>query len=177
MPLARLKSQIFTGEIWGWMPQDHVQYRSDLLKISSLQFVSSIRSCTLFLVSLFALLWHWCDYPFHSWEWSMPNFSCSLTRNITSHSKENLAFHSLLRWKMIIIQILATPLMHFLFKRLGECTFWAQEWKGYYGVMKTAELGLNTSQTTHKANDHRRHTSIVRMKAYIICKHFVLLNC
>ena len=48
----------------------------------------------------------------------------------TSHSKENLAFHSLLRWKMIIIQILATPLMHFLFKRLGECTFWAQDWKG-----------------------------------------------
>ena len=44
-------------------------------------------------------------------------FSCSLTRNITSHSMENLAFHSLLRWKMIIIQILATPLMHFLFKR------------------------------------------------------------
>ena len=45
-------------------------------------------------------------------------------------SKENLAFHSLLRWKMIIIQILAISLMHFLFKRLGECTFWAQEWKG-----------------------------------------------
>ena len=58
----------------------------------------------------------------------MSNFSCSLTRNITSHSKENLAFHTLLRWKMIIIQILATPLMHFPFKRLGECTFWAQEW-------------------------------------------------
>ena len=54
----------------------------------------------------------------------MSHFSCSLTRNITSHSMENVAFHSLLRWKMIIIQILATPLMHFLFKRLGE-------WKGY----------------------------------------------
>ena len=26
---------------------------------------------------------------------TMPNFSCSLTRNITSHSMENLAFHSL----------------------------------------------------------------------------------
>ena len=58
----------------------------------------------------------------------MSNFSCSLTRNITSHSMENLAFLSLLRWKMIIIQILATPLMHFLFERLGEGTFWAQEW-------------------------------------------------
>ena len=58
-------------------------------------------------------------------------FSCSLARNIASHSMENLAFHSLLRWKMIIIQILATPLMHFLFKRLGEGTFWAQEWVGH----------------------------------------------
>ena len=50
---------------------------------------------------------------------------------MTPHSKESLAFHSLLRWKMFVIQILATSLMHFLFKRSGECTFWAQEWKGY----------------------------------------------
>ena len=27
----------------------------------------------------------------------MPNFSCSLTKNIMSHSIKNLAFHSLLR--------------------------------------------------------------------------------
>ena len=53
----------------------------------------------------------------------MSNFPCSLTRNITSLSMENLTFHSLLRWKMIILQILATSLMHFLFKRLGERTF------------------------------------------------------
>ena len=33
---------------------------------------------------------------------------CSLARNITSHSLENLAFHSLLRWKMIVITILTT---------------------------------------------------------------------
>ena len=59
------------------------------------------------------------------------NFPSSLTRNITSHSKESLASHSLLRWKMIVIQILPTSLMHFLFKRLRECTFWVQEWKGY----------------------------------------------
>ena len=44
----------------------------------------------------------------HSWEWSMSKFLCILTRNMTSHSKENLAFHSLLRWKMILIQILTT---------------------------------------------------------------------
>ena len=38
---------------------------------------------------------------FHSQEWSISNFSCSPTRNITSYSMENLAFHSLLtdeRW-------------------------------------------------------------------------------
>ena len=58
--------------------------------------------------------------------WSKSNFPSSPTRNITSHSKENLGFHTLLRWKMIIIQILAISLMHFLFKRLGEWTFWAQ---------------------------------------------------
>ena len=41
-------------------------------------------------------------------KWSMSNFSCSITRNITSHSMENLVFHGLLRWKMIIAPILTT---------------------------------------------------------------------
>ena len=45
------------------------------------------------------------------WEWSMSKFPCSLTRNMTSHSMENLTFHSLLRWKVIILQILATSLI------------------------------------------------------------------
>ena len=31
------------------------------------------------------------------------NLSCSLTRNRTSHSMKNLAFHGLLRWKMILL--------------------------------------------------------------------------
>ena len=39
-------------------------------------------------------------------EWSMSNFPCSLTRNITSHSMENLAFHHLLSLKMIKVQML-----------------------------------------------------------------------
>ena len=60
----------------------------------------------------------------HSWEWSISNFPCKLTRNITSHSKENLAFHSLLRWKVILLPVLPTSLIHFLSNRLGECTFW-----------------------------------------------------
>ena len=52
------------------------------------------------------------------------NFSHSLTRNTTSHSLKNVAFHSLHRWKMIFV----LPNSHcvtykFLYKRLGECIF------------------------------------------------------
>ena len=46
----------------------------------------------------------------------MSNFPCSLTRNITSHSMKNLAFHSLPRWKMIILPILTTSRMNFSLK-------------------------------------------------------------
>ena len=44
----------------------------------------------------------------------MSNFSCSPTRNITSHSMKNVAFHSLLKGKMIILPILTTALVHLL---------------------------------------------------------------
>ena len=40
-----------------------------------------------------------------------------------------LGFYSLLRWKMIILPILPTSIIHFLSNRLGECTFWSQDWK------------------------------------------------
>ena len=62
-------------------------------------------------------------YPFHSQEWSISNFSCSLTRNITSHSMENLTFHSLLIWEMIILPILTTSLIHVLYKSLENVLF------------------------------------------------------
>ena len=54
--------------------------------------------------------------PLHSKEWSISNFPCSLQRNITSHRMKNLAFQSLLRWKMIILSILTTSLIHFSLK-------------------------------------------------------------
>ena len=72
------------------------------------------------------------DYLFHSHEWSMSNFPRSFARNIKSHSMKNLGFHSLLRWKMSMLSILTTSLMHFLFKRLGECTFWTWEWNSCF---------------------------------------------
>ena len=67
---------------------------------------------------------------FPSQEWSIPNFFRSLTRNITSQGKRNLASHSLLRWRMIILPILTTSLIHFSFKRLGGCIFSNLECKG-----------------------------------------------
>ena len=62
---------------------------------------------------IFHLVW-----PLHSKEWSIITFSYSLTGNITSHSMRNLAFHSLLRWKMITLPILTTSLfsIHFPLK-------------------------------------------------------------
>ena len=48
----------------------------------------------------------------HFQEWSISNFLCSLTRNITSDRMKNLAFHSLLRWQMIIL----LSLIHFSLK-------------------------------------------------------------
>ena len=53
----------------------------------------------------------------HSWPFAQRinfNFPCSLTRNITSHSMNNLAFHILLRWKMNILLILNTSTCVFL---------------------------------------------------------------
>ena len=58
----------------------------------------------------------------HSQEWSIWNFSCSLTSSITSHSMTNLAFHSLLWWKMII-PIPSTSLIHLSLKSWGNVLF------------------------------------------------------
>ena len=69
----------------------------------------------------------------HLAKWTISNFLCRLlTRNIISHSMKDVAFHRLLRWKMIILPILTTsPTYTFLFKRLGEYTLWTWEWKSY----------------------------------------------
>ena len=63
---------------------------------------------------------HWPDVPppFHSQEWSISNFSCSLTITIAPHSMENLAFHSSLRWMMAILPILTTSLIHSLWENV-----------------------------------------------------------
>ena len=68
-----------------------------------LQWIMSGKSCSGGIRDIIRLLQ----------KWSIPNLSCSLTKNVTSHSIKNLAFHRLLRWKMIILPILTTLLIHF----------------------------------------------------------------
>ena len=53
----------------------------------------------------------------------MSNLPCSLTRNITSHSMKNLAFHHLLRWKWIILQYQFSLPYTFLFRKVGRMYF------------------------------------------------------
>ena len=83
----------------------------------------------------------WTTWIFHSHKWSISNFPCSLTRNITSHSIKNLAFHRLLRWKMIILLILSLPhlyisLFYSLFYSIQfECQ--KKAWRTY----RSLELG------------------------------------
>ena len=45
------------------------------------------------------------------------NFPCSRTRDITSHSMKNLAFHSLLRWKMTLHYQFSLPRLYISLKR------------------------------------------------------------
>ena len=62
--------------------------------------------------------------PFSSQEWSISNFPCSLTRDITSHHTVwGIWLHSLLRWKMIILPILTTSLIHISLKAVGRMYF------------------------------------------------------
>ena len=45
------------------------------------------------------ILVYWHIQPFHSQEWSISSFPCSLTRNTASHIMKNLAFHVLIQMK------------------------------------------------------------------------------
>ena len=90
-------------------------------------------------------------------EWSISNFSCSLPRNITSHSMKNLPLHSLLRWNMIILPIPTTSLIHFslegwenvLFKRGSENTL----------VFPSSGQGSRASAKEKPWNPASRHSS------------------
>ena len=98
--------------------------------------------------------------PFHSQEWSISNCHCTLTRNITLHSMKNLAFHSLIRWMMIILPILTTSLV---IKRLGECTFWTWEWKAAVVLTQISAYSMHKNLAVPKVME-AMHTAYVKKR-------------
>ena len=77
-------------------------------------------------------------WPFYSPEWSITNFPCSLTRNITSHNM-NLAFYSLLRWKIIVLPFLTTLLVHSSLK----------SWENVLFELRSEHVTSNYDNTSH----------------------------
>ena len=79
-------------------------------------------------------------------EWSISNFPYILTRNITLHSMKNLAFHSLIRWKMIILPSLTTSLNTLLLTlslpRVINFKFLLQPHQEYY-ITQCKEFGFS----------------------------------
>ena len=109
---------------WSWA----VWLTTEEAFISAFTWLRLINNHCLSLKCLF-----WCKpnfNPFTPESDQCQNSPAASQEIMTSHSMENLTFHSLLRWKVIILQILTTSLIQLLFERLGEYTFWAQEWKG-----------------------------------------------
>ena len=107
-----------TGRLYGWSCDWRValwsQHGVTVRRAISAIFVCG-RNFYLMLPPRAKLVGRLQLWPFHSQEWSISNFLCSLARNITLHSKENLAFHSLLRRKMMLLPILTTSHVPFLF--------------------------------------------------------------
>ena len=53
-----------------------------------------------------------------------------------------MAFHNLIIWKMITLPIPITSPISVSLERLGECTFWSWEWKGWdptFVLLKSTE--------------------------------------
>ena len=60
-------------------------------------------------------------------------FSPAASPEILHHTEwRTWLFHSLLRWKMIILPVLTTTLIHFSLKGWENVLFWTWEWKGLW---------------------------------------------
>ena len=70
---------------------------------------------------------------------------------------ENLAFHSLFRWKTIITPLLTSSLIRFSLGRLGERTFWTWEWKGQ-GFARNPQSSVHWDTVAPNANDAQSRT-------------------
>ena len=97
---CRLRMSIW-ATVTIWHPAPHLETNNNVVSWLILQRVEKVAS-THYTRAARKLR----TEPFHSKGWSTSNFPCSLTRNIRPHSMENLAGHSLLRWKMVILPIL-----------------------------------------------------------------------
>ena len=98
---------------------------------------------------------------------------------------KNLAFHSLLRWKVIVLPMLTTSCIHFSLGRLGECTFWTWEWKGSkFLLILCIEAQLyakSRTQSRYVSNytwDKRSPKTLeyCGRKVCIVSEHFISLN-
>ena len=103
--------------------------RVSVMFLCSCNFSTASRFRTLlsrFPCSVKTPLWTSCSATQKRWARSdQRQISPAALAEILHHGMENLAFYTSLRWKMIILPILATSLIQFLIKMLGECTFWA----------------------------------------------------
>ena len=59
---------------------------------------------------------------------------------------EDFAFHSLLRRQMIVLPIPTAQLIHFFYRRLGECTFWTRERMRWFWYSSRRPLIYKSSQ-------------------------------
>ena len=88
-----------------------------------------------------------CTQGFHPFTPKGDQFQISLQ----PHEKYDITvwttFHSLLRWKMIILPILTTSLIHFSLGRLGECSFWT--WECEKNILLTFQKETNKWGSKH----------------------------
>ena len=91
---------------------------------------------------------------------------CSLTSNITSHSMENLALHTLLRWKMIQL-----PNSHYLTYTLNLFKYWENALfeleservnPTHVAVARRAPQTCRTGTSTRSTTPSRRRRSTQR---------------
>ena len=111
----------------------------------------------------------WWDWRGGIWNWSLlgviglnlslpkvSNFKFPLQPHpkITSHGMKNLAFHSLLRWKMIVIPIIRTSLIHFSIKGWENVLFELSRFRARWKVRcSTAQRGGGTGSTVPQLNN------------------------
>ena len=125
---------IYFQQCWG-SELSYVNIMEECPKWDVLPGPAAYHSCfashRVFSLRMVSSLWYSCVWPFHSQEWSIWKFPLQPHQKYYITQMKNLAFHSLLRWKMIMLPILAISLIPFSLKGWDSVTFWSWEWKGW----------------------------------------------